>query len=119
MNWTKATEEDVFRTGLRGRFIESYARLVEVLGEPHRIGSGDGKIQVEWFLRFDDGTIATVYDYKSDVVAERVTDWHVGGGGSRLRGGNALQRVLELFEVEADCDAPPKIGIVGGKAREL
>lgn len=102
MKWTRATEDDVFGTGLRGTFKESYARLVEVLGEPHRIGSGDGKIQVEWLLRFDDGTIATVYDYKEDEPSYAVEDWHVGGGGSRRTGGSALQRVLELFGAEAD-----------------
>jgi hypothetical protein len=45
--------------------------------------SGDGKLTVEWTLRFEDGTAATIYDWKryelgTPAMHER-TDWNIGG----------------------------------------
>lgn len=57
-----------------------YRQLVTAFGEPTVGESDDGKTRVEWWLRFDDGEIATVYDYKAyDVPVVDLTHWHVGG----------------------------------------
>lgn len=72
----------------------SYARLVEVFGEPTFRGDLD-KVQAEWVLRFADGTIATIYDYKDCVAPEQVTDWHVGG----FDGTPALEHVCAALGV--------------------
>ena len=43
-------------------------------------GSGDNKIQVEWVIKFPDGTIGTIYDYKQyDVDPDDVDYWSIGG----------------------------------------
>jgi len=47
----------------------------------------EGKTKFEWILKFFDGTIATIYDYKDDVA------WHVGGFDE-----NALKLVKEVLE---------------------
>jgi hypothetical protein len=49
--------------------------------------SGDGKLTVEWCLRFEDGTEATIYDWKryelgTPAMNER-TDWNIGGDSFR------------------------------------
>jgi hypothetical protein len=49
--------------------------------------SGDGKITVEWCLRFEDGTEATIYDWKryelgTPALHERM-DWNIGGNEFR------------------------------------
>lgn len=62
----------------------TYDRLVSVLGEPIDCmanGSGDGKVQVEWYLLFEDGTPITIYDWKTYHSPETNTHWHVGGRG--------------------------------------
>ena len=46
--------------------------------------AGDGvKVQAEWDLVFQDGTVATIYDYKEDIPKEQVTNWHIGGYNNR------------------------------------
>ena len=61
--------------------------------------SGDGKITVEWSLRFEDGTYATIYDWKryelgTPAMDER-TDWNIGGNSPR-----ALELVAEMLGVQ-------------------
>lgn len=89
-------------TWLVGGIDISYARLVEKLGEP---GDGDGeKVDAEWVIKFTDGTIATIHNYKDGVnyngeiegtPTEEITDWHVGGVST-----HALDLVKELLGVE-------------------
>ncbi len=63
---------------LQGYVTTTYDRLIEVFGQPS--GDGDGyKVQVEWILKFEDGTIATIYDWKEDYKPQLVTEWHIGG----------------------------------------
>lgn len=60
----------------------TYSQLLAKLGEPcfgpeH---SGDGKVRAEWLLQFEDGSIATIYDYKEyETPIEKVTEWSIGG----------------------------------------
>ena len=61
-----------------------YSKLVEAFGEPTlRDHSGDGKVQVEWQLRFNseeyEDVIATIYDYKSYTIPEANDYWSIGG----------------------------------------
>ena len=58
--------------------------------------SGDGKLTVEWCLRFEDGTAATIYDWKryelgTPAMDERI-DWNIGGDSRR-----ALEIVAEML----------------------
>lgn len=85
MNFTK--NADISGTYLQGYVYCSYAQLVKVFGEPCS-NAGDGyKIDVAWHLTFEDGTVATIYNYKtgknylgSDGEAvENIKDWHIGG----------------------------------------
>ena len=55
--------------------------IEEVFGPPTwDQGSGDNKVQVEWVIKFPDGTIGTIYDYKQyDVDPDDVDYWSIGG----------------------------------------
>jgi hypothetical protein len=64
-------------TRLQGTINASYDRLVETFGEPKVLD--DGKVQVEWAMKFTDGTLATIYDWKEEKTASAVTEWNVGG----------------------------------------
>jgi hypothetical protein len=72
---------DIAGTCLQGTINASYDRLVETFGEPVRFTpeQTDGKVQVEWAMKFTDGTLATIYDWKEEKTASAVTEWHVGG----------------------------------------
>lgn len=66
-------------SSLVGILDVSYHDLERVFGPPHIAGSWDGKTKAEWDVKFEDGTVAAIYDYCSpdDPVENR--EWHVGG----------------------------------------
>lgn len=66
--------EGTWRVGLVGA---TYADLVMAFGEP--MESGDISTNFEWYIKFDDGTIATVYDYNMVAPCYDAMQWHVGG----------------------------------------
>jgi len=81
----KRYKGSVVGTSLIGEIDVSYKQLVKVFGKPDK---GDGyKTEAEWRLKFEDGTIATIYDYKSSktydpeygLPVEEIRDWHIGG----------------------------------------
>lgn len=76
-------------THLQGRVTCGYDRLVELFGDP---GIGDGyKTDAEWIIRFDDGTVATIYNWKngrsylgeSAPPVTEIRSWNVGGHSCR------------------------------------
>ena len=76
-------EKDCFKSGtsLQDYVTTSYSRLVEVFGEPD-IGPNDtgcDKVTCEWDLRFEDGTYATIYDWKEYDTPFGEYRWHIGG----------------------------------------
>jgi hypothetical protein len=84
------TEADVNGTSLQGYVQAYYHQLVEVFGEPE--GGGD-KTTVEWCLSFEDGTVATIYDWKEYETPMGLHRWHIGG-----RGQKAVDRVTQTFK---------------------
>jgi hypothetical protein len=63
----------------------SYSTLVKVFGKPTE---SDGyKSDAEWEILYDDGTFATIYNWKNGknylqeigLEKEFITDWHIGG----------------------------------------
>jgi hypothetical protein len=88
MKYVTHNEKDninVNGTHLQGTIECSIHILDELFGEG---GYGDGyKVDCEWEIEFEDGTVATIYNWKNgqnycginciDMVDN--TDWHVGG----------------------------------------
>jgi hypothetical protein len=69
-------------TSRQGTFKGTYREIVEVLGEPNFVSeaNGDGKTQAEWNIKYIDGTVITLYDYKKyNTDVEDVTTWSIGG----------------------------------------
>jgi hypothetical protein len=66
-----------------------YEELVAVFGEPE--GGGD-KTTVEWCLAFEDGTVATIYDWKEYETPMYEYNWHIGGKSKQ-----AVARVESAF----------------------
>ena len=79
MKFENSEYVNVNGTSYQGKLEDiSYARLVETFGEPTFKGDMD-KISVEWCLKFEDGTVATIYDWKTPFKAIHNRLWHVGG----------------------------------------
>lgn len=84
-------------TSFKGYLPSTLKNLVDIFGEPFD-GDGD-KTNFEWAIRFDDGTIATIYDWKSTFspLEDEKVVWHVGG----FRG-EAIDKVDEIIKEAAD-----------------
>lgn len=81
---------DVNGTHLQGHMTARYHQLVEVFGEP--TDSGD-KTTAEWCLKFEDGTVATIYDWKEYETPTGSYAWHIGGTSPQ-----AVDRVTQTFK---------------------
>ena len=67
-------------TGLKGEFPITYAELVEIFGAPDYGPNSDmDKTTCEWRLQFEDGTSASIYDYKMGFTPMNEYEWHIGG----------------------------------------
>ena len=67
----------------KGEITTTYAKLVELFGEPSK-NSGDGKVDVNWKIEFENGTVANIYNWKNGVKygnsdIESITEWTIGG----------------------------------------
>tara|TARA_Y100000401_G_C8196591_1_gene161455 strand:+ start:104 stop:454 length:351 start_codon:yes stop_codon:yes gene_type:complete len=85
MNWKKT--DSICGTSLQGNVNCSYQDLVSIFGEQHSSGD-DYKTSCEWGIEFDDGIIATIYDWKQNKIYlgedegihyTEVTNWNIGG----------------------------------------
>ena len=84
------TDADANMTSLQGYMPAYYHQLVAVFGEPE--GGGD-KTTVEWCLEFEDGTVATIYDWKEYETPTGKYNWHIGGKSKA-----AVWAVIDAFE---------------------
>jgi hypothetical protein len=67
-------------TSRKGEFPITFAELVEIFGAPDRGPNADlDKTTCEWTLTFEDGTVATIYDYKTPFTPMGEYEWHIGG----------------------------------------
>lgn len=71
---------------LVGKIDVDYETLVKLFGESLG-GSADDKVLAEWGIEFEDGTVATIYNWKdgknydceNGKDVEDITNWHIGG----------------------------------------
>lgn len=89
-----SNDASVNGTSLKGYVGTTYDNLVKLLGEPLQ-GSSDGKTTCEWILEFEDGTVATIYDWKQKETPKDHFYWSVGGHSHR-----ALEQVKQVTGLE-------------------
>lgn len=97
---------------LQGEIEATYADLVTLFGPPN---GGDGyKVDAEWNLLFDDGTVANIYNYKDGInyngaeegtPTQKITNWHIGGQSPK-----AVLYVRQLLEGLPPAPAPAPAG---------
>jgi hypothetical protein len=74
------TNANTNMTSLKGEFPITFAELVEIFGAPKYGPNADrDKTTCEWTLAFEDGTVATIYDYKTPFTPMYEYEWHIGG----------------------------------------
>ena len=89
MNWQRGG--DIDGLSRQGCAPFPYDRIVEVFGKPDETPWSD-ESAFTWSITFDDGTVASLYDYKaSSLYDERLPspeqmkrdfrDWSIGGKG--------------------------------------
>ena len=67
-------------SSLKGEFTITFAELVEIFGKPKYGPNADlDKTTCEWALEFEDGTRASIYDYKTPFTPMGEYEWHIGG----------------------------------------
>lgn len=86
-------------TSLQGTIDIDYASIKKAFGLPN---TGDQyKISAEWDIVFEDGVIATIYDWKEGknylgkegTPKTKITDWHIGGYDKK-----AVERVYSVLK---------------------
>jgi hypothetical protein len=94
MNFKK--DGDINGTSLQGYVTTEYSELVDCFGEPD-FGpddhSGD-KVTCEWVLEFEDGTVATIYEWKHGHTPKNRCQWNIGG--KSIKAAALVQDALEL-----------------------
>lgn len=73
-------------TSYKGMIVDTtYFDLVEAFGDPtFDEPSGDNKVQKEWVFRGEDGSVFTIYDWKTydeEITMTQLEVWHVGSKG--------------------------------------
>tara|TARA_B100002019_G_scaffold9148_1_gene7222 strand:- start:5995 stop:6321 length:327 start_codon:yes stop_codon:yes gene_type:complete len=77
---------DVNGTSHQGAISETFENLLKVFGTPMG-ASDDGKVDVEWNIMFNDGVVATIYNWKNGPASMGINGtnpvdnktWHIGG----------------------------------------
>ena len=96
--------KNIVGTLRQGHIRVPFSKVAEVFGPPSRGTQGD-QTAFAWAVTFEDGTVATIYDFKAsslygepdaptpdEMIASEFEDWHVGGFSK-----DALFRVLEVL----------------------
>lgn len=96
MKFTKNANANM--TSLKGEFPITYAELVEIFGVPDHGPNDQGdKVTCKWKLEFEDGTVATIYDWKMYSTPVDEYDWHIGGHSEA-----AVDRVIDYVTMHRD-----------------
>jgi hypothetical protein len=107
----KVNQSDINVSGtyLLGYINCTYDDIVETLGYPLEDGFDDYKSDAEWHIEFDDGLVATIYNYKNgkNYLGEHgynvcdIPQWNIGGNSLRV-----VQMVLDLINTKTRTDYP-------------
>lgn len=84
-------------TWLQGSVMTTRSRIEAVFGAPtYDTDDNFDKVMTEWVIAFDNGTVATIYDWKryesGPVGMDELYDWHIGG-----RDSDAVTKVKSLL----------------------
>jgi hypothetical protein len=99
------TDININGTHGQGNVTAAYKELCSLFGKPT---AGDGyKVDAEWAVMFDDGTVATIYNWKNGknyegengLPVEQIEYWNIGGMTSQAA--TNVQIALDLYREQA------------------
>lgn len=67
----------------QGTIIARFDQLVDIFGEPLLEKDSEQNLDAFWVIKFDDGTIATIYKWECIKSLNNEHYWHVGGYDTR------------------------------------
>jgi hypothetical protein len=93
MNFKTHNEDEsinVYGTSLINCIDVSYTELKKAFGKPSD-DFDNYKSDAEWLVKFEDGTVATIYNYKdgknymgiNGLPKTKIRNWHVGGNSEK------------------------------------
>lgn len=95
MKFTTSETVSINGTSLMDEVRTTRREIESVFGAPTFEGQSD-KTTTEWWIEFEDGLVATIYDWKRYGMGapgmDELEDWHIGG-----RGYEAAGRVVSLL----------------------
>ena len=82
----QATDREIVGSYLQGYTTSTFQNIIDKLGSPHSQGDAY-KSDAEWAFKFEDGTVATLYNWKNGknhcgadgLNLEDITEWNIGG----------------------------------------
>ena len=77
LTWEPVGYENFEFSSNQGSVVTTYKHLVSVFGPPHC--EGDDKTTVEWRVKFSDGVLASIYDWKAYKTPKGLFNWSIGG----------------------------------------
>lgn len=82
MKFVNSESVNIHMTHLQGSIVATRREIEAAFGAPTVEGEFD-KTTTEWWIEFDDGLVATIYDWKryelgAPAMDERIT-WNIGG----------------------------------------
>jgi hypothetical protein len=97
------SDADVNWTSYKGSIETTFTDLCRVFGPPDEGPNAvdQDKVSCVWRLKFEDGTIASIYDWKTRATPFGLYDWHIGGHDikavDRIR---EAMRCVDLISIE-------------------
>ena len=89
------SDADINMTSYKGQVLSTYQELCDVFGPPDD-GPNDlqgDKVTCCWRLKFADGTVASIYDWKTGETPFGGYHWHIGGYD--IKAVNRVKRTME------------------------
>ena len=100
-----SSETNISGTCFADSMLASYKDIFDKLGPP--CDSFDNyKSDAEWILEFEDGTVATIYNWKNGknylgddgLEVDQITEWNVGGHSKKDL--DKLQMVFQVNKIK-------------------
>ena len=109
-NTTPGIHHNASGTSMQGELTASFEQRTGLFGQPVRASSG--KVDAEWYIQFEAGTFATIYNWKNGknycgpdgLTVEQITNWHVGGMSKASA--DRVQIALDLHREVREAEKP-------------
>lgn len=88
-------------TCLQGYINVEYKTLKKLFGKPSAFGD-DFKTDAEWYIQFEDGSVATIYNWKNGknycgkegIPKTKITEWNIGGNDVSV-----VEKLESIFKI--------------------